>query len=50
MVTGRERIELRCGAAAVILEKSGRVTIRGTEVVSQASGTNRVRGGTIQLN
>lgn len=50
VVTGRERIELRCGAAAVILEKSGRITIRGSEVVSQASGTNRVRGGTIQLN
>lgn len=50
VVTGRERIELRCGAAAVILEKSGRITIRGTEVVSQASGTNRVRGGAVHLN
>jgi hypothetical protein len=49
-VTGRERIELRCGRASLILEKDGRITLRGTRVVSHASGTNRIRGGSVQLN
>jgi hypothetical protein len=50
VVTGRERVELRCGKAAVILEKDGSITIRGSQLTSQASGTNRIRGGAIHLN
>ncbi|MGX9115353.1 DUF6484 domain-containing protein [Mesorhizobium sp. BHbsci] len=50
VITGEERIELRCGLASIILEKDGRVTIRGTQLTSQASGTNRIRGGAVHLN
>jgi hypothetical protein len=50
VITGNERIELRCGLASIILEKNGRVTIRGTQLTSQASGTNRIRGGAVHLN
>ncbi|WP_263495470.1 DUF6484 domain-containing protein [Mesorhizobium sp. CO1-1-8] len=50
VITGKERIELRCGQASIILEKNGRVTIRGTQLTSQASGTNRIRGGAVHLN
>lgn len=50
VITGEERIELRCGLASIILEKDGRVTIRGSQVTSQASGTNSVRGGAVHLN
>ncbi|RAZ71668.1 DUF6484 domain-containing protein [Mesorhizobium atlanticum] len=50
VITGEERIELRCGSASIILEKDGRVTVRGTQLTSQASGTNRIRGGAVHLN
>lgn len=50
VITGEERIELRCGLASIILEKDGRVTIRGSQLTSQASGTNRIRGGAVHLN
>ncbi len=49
-VTARERIELRVGKASIILEKDGRITIRGSYVTSHASATNRVRGGSVHLN
>ncbi|WP_054312727.1 DUF6484 domain-containing protein [Mesorhizobium sp. 1M-11] len=49
-IIGGERIELRCGKATIIMEKDGRITIRGTYVTSQASATNRIRGGSIDLN
>jgi hypothetical protein len=45
-----ERIELRVGKAAIILEADGHVTIRGSNIVSQASGANAVRGGSVKLN
>jgi hypothetical protein len=50
VITADERIELRCGVASIILERNGRVTIRGTQLTSQASGTNRIRGGAVHLN
>jgi len=33
-----------------VLEKDGRITIRGSYVTSHASATNRVRGGSVLLN
>jgi len=49
-VTAAERIELRVGKASIVLEKDGRITIRGSYVTSHASATNRVRGGSVHLN
>lgn len=49
-VEGKQRIELRVGKAAILMEADGRITIRGTNVVSHASGANRMRGGSISLN
>lgn len=49
-VTGRERIELRCGKASIVMEADGHITIRGSYLVSHASDANRIRGGSINLN
>lgn len=49
-ITGQERVELRCGKARIIMEKDGHITIRGTYVTSHASATNRIRGGSVNLN
>ena len=49
-VTAAERIELRVGKASIVMEKDGRITIRGSYVTSHASATNRVRGGSVHLN
>jgi hypothetical protein len=49
-ITAKERIELRCGKATIIMDKDGRITIRGAHIVSHASGAQRIRGGSINLN
>ncbi|HRO15555.1 MAG TPA: hypothetical protein PLL33_11025, partial [Paracoccus sp. (in: a-proteobacteria)] len=49
-ITARERIELHCGKASIIMEADGHITIRGTYLVSHASASNRIRGGSINLN
>ncbi|RUT86275.1 MULTISPECIES: DUF6484 domain-containing protein [unclassified Mesorhizobium] len=49
-IVGEERIELRCGKATIIMEKDGHIIIRGTYVTSHASATNRIRGGSVNLN
>ncbi|MGX8009535.1 DUF6484 domain-containing protein [Mesorhizobium sp. ORM8.1] len=49
-INAEERLELRCGKATIVLEKDGHITIRGTYLVSHASASNRIRGGSINLN
>jgi hypothetical protein len=46
---GRE-VVLRCGKASIQLVSDGTVRIRGTNVLSRASATNRIRGGNVQIN
>ncbi len=46
---GREMV-LRCGKASITMTADGRVTIRGTQVLSRAEGPNRVQGASVQLN
>ncbi|OBQ74263.1 DUF6484 domain-containing protein [Mesorhizobium erdmanii] len=49
-ITASERLELRCGKSVIIMEKDGHLTVRGTYVVSHATATNRIRGGSVNLN
>ncbi len=48
--TAQKEIVLRCGKASIQLLGDGSVRIRGTEVLNRASGTNRIRGGNVQIN
>jgi hypothetical protein len=49
-VTARDELVFQCGAASVTLTRSGRVIVRGTYVETQASGTNRIKGGQVRIN
>jgi hypothetical protein len=49
-IEGKEEIVLRCGAASITLRKNGKVVIRGVQVETHASGTNRIKGGTVKIN
>lgn len=50
VIVARDTLTLRCGKASITLEASGRVTIRGTDLLSRAEGANRVQGASVQLN
>lgn len=50
VLSARQEIVLRCGTSSVTLRRDGKVVIRGAHVVSHASGTNRIRGGSVQVN
>ena len=49
-VTAQDEIVLECGSASVTLRRNGRVIIRGTYVETRADGTNRIKGGQVQIN
>ena len=49
-VTAQDEIVLQCGGASVTLRRNGRVIIRGTYVETRSDGTNRIKGGQVQIN
>jgi hypothetical protein len=50
LVEGTEEVSLRCGESSLILRKDGKAVLKGREVLSRASRTNRIKGATVQLN
>jgi hypothetical protein len=49
-IEGMDEVVLRCGEASITLRRSGKVVIRGAYLESHSKGTNRIKGGTIQIN
>lgn len=50
VIEAGQEIELRCGEAAIILTRDGRILLRGSGIISHASTTQRIRGGSVQIN
>ena len=43
-------VVLRCGKASITMTADGRITLRGTQILSRSDGPNRVQGASVQLN
>jgi len=50
LIEGKDEIVLRCGQASITLRRDGKVVLRGTYLETRASGTNRIKGGSVQIN
>jgi hypothetical protein len=50
VIEAKQEVVLRCGEASITLKRDGKVLIRGVNVETRASGTNRVKGATVKIN
>lgn len=50
VLEGKEEVVIKCGEASITLTKAGKILIRGNYVLNQASGVNRILGGSVQVN
>ena len=50
VLEGADEVSLRCGESSLTLRKDGKTVLKGNEVISRASRTNRIRGATVQIN
>jgi hypothetical protein len=50
VLSAENEIELRCGEAAIILSADGRIQLRGVYITSHASATQRLLGGSVNIN
>jgi len=50
VVSAKEQLVLRCGAASITLTRAGKVLIQGTYISNRSAGVMRIKGGSVQLN
>lgn len=50
VLNAEQELVLRCGNASIQLRRDGKLVIKGTELVSRASGTNKIKGGLVNIN
>jgi hypothetical protein len=50
VLDAQQEILLRCGKSTILLQRDGKVVIRGAHLVSRSSGPNKIKGGSISLN
>lgn len=49
-IEGQQEVILRCGEASLTLRRNGKVIIKGTTLETSASGTHRIKGGSVEIN
>ncbi len=50
VVQAEQQLVLTCGESEIILRHDGKVLIKGIDVVSRATRTQRIKGGSVQIN
>ena len=50
VLKGDEEVTLVCGKSSITLAKNGHIHLRGVEIVSRASGANKIRGASVNIN
>jgi hypothetical protein len=45
-----EEIRLVCGKSSITLTRNGRVVVKGVEIVSRGTRTNKIKGGSVSIN
>jgi len=50
VLDAQEEVVLRCGKSTIVLQRDGKVLVRGTHLVSRSSGPNKIKGSSINLN
>ena len=45
-----KQIEITCGDGKISIDRSGRVIVKGKDVISRAKQTNKLKGGSVAIN
>jgi hypothetical protein len=50
VIDAEDEVVVCCGEASINLTRSGKIVIKGSYLVSRASGTNSIKGSSIRIN
>lgn len=46
----QKEIILKCGTGSIIMKKDGKIVIKGTNIITRARNTNKIKGATVTIN
>ncbi len=46
----KEEIRMNCGKSTIILNKNGKIIIKGAQILSRSSGANKIKGSSVNIN
>ena len=49
-LTADKEIVLKCGKSSITMTRAGKIIIKGEYLLSRASGANKIKGGSVQIN
>ncbi|MBI3776149.1 MAG: hypothetical protein HY273_11465 [Gammaproteobacteria bacterium] len=50
VIEADDEIELKCGQGSITIRKDGKIVVKGTNLLSQSTGSHRIRGGSVSIN
>jgi phage baseplate assembly protein gpV len=45
-----EELHLQCGKSSILINRQGKIVIRGTNLISRSSGPNKIKGASVNIN
>lgn len=43
-------VSIRCGRSEILMDKFGKIVVKGCNILTRASARNRIKGGSVSLN
>ncbi|MCP4349975.1 MAG: hypothetical protein GY795_31220 [Desulfobacterales bacterium] len=50
IIEADDEIQLKCGKGMILIDKQGKIVIRGTNLISRSSGANKIKGASVNIN
>lgn len=50
VIQAEQEVLLKCGKGSILIREDGKIIIKGTDVLSRSSGSNRVKGASVSIN
>ncbi len=50
VLEAEKEIQLKCGKGSITIKKNGKIVVKGTDLLSRSSGTNRIKGTSVGIN
>ena len=50
IIKADKELLLQCGKSSILLKKDGKIVIKGTNIISRAQESNKIRGGSVKIN
>lgn len=50
VITGQEEILLKCGKSSILLRRDGKIVIKGENLISRSSLSNKIKGSSVSIN